>query len=64
MTRRRLVEVLCDLENQAVRWSTKSYECGAHDNEDTKKEMKKADADFSNTIIKLRNIIISEGVTE
>lgn len=59
-----LISVLGDLEAKAIRWSTKSYVCGSHDTEETTREMKKADADFSEAISNLRKAILSEGVEE
>ena len=62
MDKTKLVAVLGDLEANAIRWSTKSYVCGSHDTEETTREMKQADADFSNTLSDLRKAILSEGV--
>ena len=62
MDKTKLVAVLGDLEAKAIRWSTKSYVCGSHDTEETTREMKQADADFSNTLSDLRKAILSEGV--
>lgn len=64
MKRAKLIAVLGDLETKAIRWATKSYVCGSHDTEETEKEMRQADADFSSSLSKLREAIISEGVTE
>ncbi len=64
MDKEKLISVLCDLEIKAVCWATKSYVCGSHDTEETTREMKQADVDFSNTIVNLRKEIISEGVSE
>ena len=64
MNKATLIAVLGDLEAKAIRWSTKSFVCGAHDTEETEKEMRQADADFSNTIDNLRKLILSEGVKE
>lgn len=64
MDKAKLIAVLGDLEVKAVRWSTKSYVCGSHDTEETTREMKQADADFSDSISNLRKVIISEGVEE
>lgn len=59
-----LIAILGDLEAKAIRWATKSYVCGSHDTEETTREMKKADADFSDSISNLRKVILSEGVEE
>lgn len=64
MNKAKLIAVLGDLETKAIRWSTKSYVCGSHDTEETTREMKQADTDFSNSLSDLRKVIISEGVTE
>ena len=64
MNKATLIAVLGDLETKAIRWSTKSYVCGSHDTEETTREMKQADADFSNSLSDLRKAILSEGVTE
>lgn len=64
MDKAKLIAVLGDLETKAIRWSTKSYVCGSHDTEETTREMKQADADFSNSLSDLRKTILSEGVTE
>ena len=64
MNKATLIAVLCDLETKAIRWSTKSYVCGSHDTEETTREMKQADADFSNSLSNLRKAILSEGVEE
>ena len=64
MNKTTLIAVLGDLETKAIRWSTKSFVCGSHDTEETEKEMRQADADFSSSLSKLRKAIISEGVTE
>ena len=64
MDKAKLIVVLGDLETKAIRWSTKSYVCGSHDTEETTREMKQADADFSNSLSDLRKVILSEGVTE
>lgn len=64
MNKATLIAVLGDLEAKAIRWSTKSYVCGSHDTEETTKEMKKADLEFSNTLSDLRKVILSEGVSE
>jgi hypothetical protein len=64
MDKIKLITALGDLEAKAVRWSTKSYVCGSHDTEETTREMKQADTDFSNSLSDLRKAIISEGVTE
>lgn len=64
MNKATLIAVLGDLETKAIRWSTKSYMCGAHDTEETTREMKQADADFSNSLSNLRKAILSEGVEE
>lgn len=62
MDKAKLIAVLGDLEVKAVRWSTKSYVCGSHDTEETTREMKQADADFSDSLSDLRKAILSEGV--
>lgn len=62
MNKATLIAVLGDLEVKAIRWSTKSYVCGSHDTEETTREMKQADADFSNSFSNLRKAILSEGV--
>jgi hypothetical protein len=64
MDKTKLIAVLGDLEVKAIRWSTKSYVCGSHDTEETTREMKQADTDFSNSLSDLRKTILSEGVTE
>lgn len=64
MDKTKLIAALGDLEVKATRWSTKSYVCGSHDTEETTREMKQADADFSNSLSNLRKVILSEGVTE
>ena len=64
MNKATLIAVLGDLEVKAVRWSTKSYVCGSHDTEETTREMKQADVDFSDSISNLRKLILSEGVEE
>lgn len=64
MNKATLIAVLGDLEVKATRWSTKSYVCGSHDTEETTREMKQADTDFSNSLSNLRKAIISEGVEE
>ena len=64
MDKAKLIAVLGDLEAKAIRWSTKSYVCGSNDTEETTREMKQADADFSNSLSDLRKAILSEGVTE
>lgn len=62
MDKAKLIAVLGELETKAIRWSTKSYVCGSHDTEETTREMKQADADFSNSLSDLRKAILSEGV--
>lgn len=64
MKKATLIAVLGDLETKAIHWSTKSYVCGSHDTEETEKEMRQADADFSDSISNLRKAILSEGVEE
>lgn len=64
MKKATLIEVLGELEVKAIRWSTKSYVCGSHDTEETTREMKQADADFSKTLSDFRKVILSEGVEE
>lgn len=64
MNKATLIAVLGDLETKAIRWSTKSYVCGSHDTEETEREMRQADADFSDSISNLRKLILSEGVEE
>lgn len=64
MDKAKLIAVLGELEAKAIRWSTKSYVCGSHDTEETTKEMRQADADFSKTLSDLRKAILSEGVEE
>lgn len=65
-----LVLTLCELENKAVHWANKSFVCGTHNNVadaeyyQSKKDMSDADADFSVAVKKLRDTIISEGVTD
>ena len=64
MDKVKLIAVLGDLEAKAIRWSTKSYVCGSHDTEETEREMRQADADFSDSLSNLREVILSEGVEE
>lgn len=64
MDKTKLIAVLGELETKAIRWSTKSYVCGSHDTEETTREMKQADMDFSNSLSDLRKAILSEGVEE
>lgn len=65
-----LVLALCDIENKALHLENKSFVCGTHNKVtdaeyyQSKKEMSDADADLSVTIKKLRDAIISEGVSE
>ena len=65
-----LILALCDIENKALHFANKSFVCGTHNNVtdveyyQSKKEMSDADADLSVTIKKLRDTIISEGVSE
>lgn len=64
MYKAKLIAILGDLEARAIRWSTKSYVCGSHDNEETEREMRQADADFSDSLSDMRKAILSEGVEE
>ena len=64
MDKVKLIAILGDLEAKAIRWSTKSYVCGSHDTAETEKEMRQADADFSDSLSNLREVILSEGVEE
>lgn len=64
MNKAKLIAVLGELETKAIRWSTKSYVCGSHDTEETEKEMRQADANFSDSLSNLREVILSEGVEE
>ena len=65
-----LILTLCDIENKALNFANKSFVFGTHNNVadaeyyQSKKEMSDADADLSVTIKKLRDVIISEGVSE
>lgn len=62
MDKAKLIAVLGELEAKAIRWATKSYVCGSHDTEETEREMRQADADFSDSLSNLRKAILSEGV--
>jgi hypothetical protein len=64
MDKVKLIAILGDLEAKAIRWATKSYVCGSHDTAETEKEMRQADANFSDSLSNLREVILSEGVEE
>lgn len=64
MDKVKLIAILGDLEAKAIHWATKSYVCGSHDTEETEKEMRQADANFSDSLSNLREAILSEGVEE
>lgn len=62
MKKERALEILIEIETKAIRFANRSFECGAHTNDETQLEMRKADADFSSSLSKLREVILSEGV--
>lgn len=57
-----MISALVDVEITGLRFSNKSFECGAHTNIETQNEMRQADSEFSNAISNLREIILAEGV--
>ncbi len=57
-----MISALVDVEITGLRFSNKSFECGAHTNIETQNEMRQADAEFSNAISNLRELILAEGV--
>ena len=57
-----MISALVDVEITGLRFSNKSFECGAHTNIETQNEMRQADSEFSNAISNLRELILTEGV--
>jgi hypothetical protein len=62
MDKARLMEALIEVETKGLRFSNKSFECGAHTNVETQSAMRQSDAEFSNAISNLREMILTEGV--
>lgn len=62
MDKAKLMEALIEIETKGLRLSNKSFECGAHTNIETQSAMRQADAEFSNAISNLRELILTEGV--
>ena len=62
MDKAKLMEALIEIETKGLRFSNKSFECGAHTNVETQSAMRQSDAEFSSAISNLREIILTEGV--
>ena len=62
MDKGKALDILIEIETKAVRFANRSFECGAHTTNETQLEMRKADADFSSSLSKLMEVILSEGV--
>jgi hypothetical protein len=62
MDKAKLMEALIEVETKGLRFSNKSFECGAHTNVEAQSAMRQSDAEFSNAISNLREMILSEGV--
>ena len=62
MDKAKLMEALIEVETKGLRFSNKSFECGAHTNIETQSAMRQSDAEFSNAISNLREMILTEGV--
>lgn len=62
MDKAKFMEVLIEVETKGLRFSNKSFECGAHTNVETQSAMRQSDAEFSNAISNLREMILTEGV--
>ena len=59
-----MISTLVDIEITGLRFSNKSFECGAHTNIETQNAMRQADTEFSDAISNLRELILTEGVEE
>lgn len=57
-----LMKALNNIEKKGLELENKSFECGVHTTENTQREMRNADREFSDAIFNLRKKIISEGV--
>lgn len=62
MDKNKLIDIINEIDIIGTKVSIKAFECGTHTNDKTTLEMRKTNADFSNAISKLREMIFTEGV--
>lgn len=62
MDKLKLIGLVNEVDIKGFKFSEKSFQCGAHTDDKTTLEMRKANAEFSDAISKLREMIFTEGV--